>query len=123
MLPQCLAVGITAKEFWDSYPVEIEPYFEAEKIRRRISDEEAWLGGFYTLEAISVALGNAFQKKNTKPLEYRKQPILKELYEKNKPLTQKEIEEKAQQDADRLFHRLEIARFNQELAEKRMSGG
>jgi len=118
-----LAVGITAKEFWDSYPVEIEPYFEAEKIRRRISDEEAWLGGFYTLEAISVVLGNAFRKKNTKPLEYRKQPILKELYEKNKPLTQKEIEEKARRDADRLFHRLEIARFNQELAEKRMSGG
>ena len=75
------------------------------------------------MEAFGIVLFNAFRKKNTKPAEYRKKPIFAELYEKNKPMSQKEIEEKAQRDADRLFHRLEIARFNAELAEKRMSGG
>ena len=123
LLPQCLAVGMTADQFWNSYPVEVEPYCEAQKIRRRINDEEAWFGGLYTLEAISVVMGNAFRKKNSKPIEYRKQPILREIYEKSKPLSQKEIDEKAQREADRVFHRLEIARFNQEVAENRMSGG
>ena len=123
LLPQCLAVGMTEEYFWNAYPIELEPYFEAQKIRRRIHDEEAHVQGLYIMEAFGVVLGNAFRKKNTKPLEYRKQPILKEIEEKNRPLSQKEIEEKAQRDADRLFHRLEIARFNAELAEKRMSGG
>ena len=123
MLPQCLAVGVTEEYFWNAYPIELEPYFEAQRIRRRIHDEEAYFQGLYTLEAFSVVLGNTFRKKNTKPIEYRKQPILKEVDDKNKPLSQRELEEKAQREADRVFHRLEIARFNQELAEKRMSGG
>ena len=114
---------MTEEYFWNAYPVELEPYFEAQRIRRRIHDEEAYFQGLYTMEAISVVLGNAFRKKNTKPIEYRKQPILKEIYEKNRPISQKELEEKAQREADRLYHRLEIARFNQELAEKRLRGG
>jgi len=123
VLPQCLAVGVTEEYFWNAYPIEIEPYFEAQRIRRKIHDEEAYFQGLYTMEAFAVVLGNAFRKKNTKPLEYRKQPILREADEKNRPLSPKEAEEKAKRDADRLFHRLEIARFNAELAEKRMSGG
>lgn len=113
MLPQCIAAGMTAAEFWDAYPVEIEPYFEAQKIRRRIHDEEAWISGFYTMEAFSVVLHNAFRKKNTKPIEYMKKPILKE----EKQLSKRELEEKAQREADKVFHRLEIARFNQLLAD------
>ena len=66
---------------------------------------------------------NMFRKKNTKPFEYRKKPLLAEIEEKSRPLSQKELEAKAQREADKVFHRLEIARFNQELAEKRMSGG
>lgn len=119
LLPQCLAVGITAEYFWNAYPVEIEPYFEAQRIRRRIHDEEAWMNGLYTMEAFGIALHNAFRKKNEKPIEYRKQPILYE----DRPLTKRELEEKAQREADKVFHRLEIARFNQELAEMRNSGG
>jgi len=123
ILPQCLAIGVTEEYFWNAYPVELEAYFEAQHIRRRIHDEEAYFQGLYTMEAFAVVLGNAFRKKNTKPIEYRKRPILKEADEKNRPFSQKELEEKAQREADRVFHRLEIARFNQELAEKRMSGG
>lgn len=122
LLPQCLAVGITVEYFWNAYPVEIEPFFEAQKIRRRIHDEEAYFNGLYTLEALSVVLGNAFRKKNTKPIEYRKKPILAEVEEANRPLSQKELEEKAQREADRIFHRLEIARFNEELANMTAAG-
>ena len=122
-MPSCIAVGMTAEEFWHSYPVEIEPYFEAQKIRRRVHDEEAYFQGLYTMEALSVVLGNAFRKKNTKPIKYRETPILKEIDEKNRPISQKEMEEKAQREADRIFHRLEIARFNEELAQKRLGGG
>lgn len=123
LLPQCLAIGITEEYFWNAYPIELEPYFEAHRIRRRIDDEQAYLQGIYTLEAFSVVLGNAFRKKNTKPIEYRKQPILKEVYEKNRPLSQKELDAKMQREADRVFHRLEIARFNEELARMRNGGG
>ena len=118
LLPQCLALGVTAEYFWNAYPVEIEPFFEAQRIRRRIHDEEAYFQGIYVMEAFSVVLGNAFRKKNAEPIKYRDKPILKEVYDKMRPLTQKELEAKAQREADRVFHRLEIARFNAELAEK-----
>lgn len=123
ILPQCLAVGITEEYFWNAYPIELDPYFEAQKIRRRIHDEEAYVQGIYTMEAFAVVLGNAFRKKNTKPLEYRKNPILKEMDEKNRPMTQRELDEKMQREADKVFHRLEIARFNEELARMRNGGG
>ena len=123
LLPQCIAIGMTADEFWQAYPVEVEPYFEAEKIRRRISDEEAYFAGIYTYKAFSTVLENAFRKKNAKPSEYFKKPILTEIYEENKPISRKEMEEKAQREADKVFHRLEIARFNEELAQMRLGGG
>ena len=123
LLPSCIAVGMTPEEFWHSYPVEIEPYFEAQRIRRRVADEEAYFQGIYMMEAFSVVLGNAFRKKNTKPYKYREAPILKEIDEKTRPVSQKELEERAQREADRVFHRLEIARFNEELAQKRLGGG
>lgn len=118
LLPSCLAVGMTAEQFWESYPIEVEPYFEAQKIRRRVADEEAYFQGIYVMEAFSVVLGNAIKKKNAEPIKYRDKPILKEVYDKMRPLSQKELEAKAQREADRVFHRLEIARFNAELAEK-----
>ena len=71
------------------------------------------------MEAFGVVLHNAFRKKNEKPIEYRKQPLLTE----NRPLSKKELEEKAQREADKVFHKLEIARFNEELARMRNGGG
>ena len=109
---------MTEEYFWNAYPVELEPYFEAQRIRRMVHDEEAYFQGIYVMEAFSVVLGNAFRKKNAEPIKYRDKPLLKEIYEKNRPLSKREMEEKAQREADRVFHRLEIARFNAELAEK-----
>lgn len=41
-------------------------------------DEISFFQGFYTYEAVAIAVGNAFRGKGKKPMEYRKQPILAE---------------------------------------------
>jgi hypothetical protein len=39
-------------------------------------DEIAYFDGFYTYEAVEIAVWNAFRGKGQKPVEYRKKPIL-----------------------------------------------
>lgn len=67
--------------------VDLRVYDDAQKLKIQMQDEMAYLSGIYTYEAISTALSNAFRKKGSKAIEYRKQPILAEQRE----LTQEEI--------------------------------
>ena len=48
-------------------------------MKRMAQDERDWLMGVYNFEAFTLAIGNAFRKKGSKPLEYRKTPILHEM--------------------------------------------
>lgn len=41
-------------------------------------DEIAYFDGFYTYEAVAIAVSNAFRGKGQKPIEYRKKPVLME---------------------------------------------
>lgn len=58
---------MSTHEFWDEEPSLFFVYLDAYKERL---NENAWLFGLYTNIAVSTALGNAFRKKNDKPLEY-----------------------------------------------------
>jgi hypothetical protein len=69
---------MTAAEFWDSYPCEIEPYFEAEKLRRLQKDEDNYNLYVYFVNALGVTLHNSFSGKNTKKADYIDKPLLSE---------------------------------------------
>lgn len=58
--------------------MELRYYDDGYKIKRKMIDEMAYFDGYYTYEAVAIALGNAFRGKGQKPLEYRKKPILLE---------------------------------------------
>ena len=90
LLPKCLAVGMTAAEFWNAYPCEVEPYFEAHKLRRLQKDEEQYSLYVYFTNAIEVALYNSFRGKNKKAAEHIKEPLLTE---------HRELTESEKQDA------------------------
>ena len=50
----------------------------------------------YTMEALRVVLSNAFQSKNNNPEQYRDKPIMTEIREKNRILTNEEKEDQIQ---------------------------
>ena len=90
LLPDCIAVGMTASEFWDSYPCEITPYFKAREKQRRMKDEEDFTLYLYFTNAIEVALHNAFRGKGKKPLEHIKEPLMKTYEDEHRELTEEE---------------------------------
>lgn len=92
--------------------VDLTYYDDAFQQQREIHDEEMWLNGFYTLEALNVVLGNFFAPKGAKTKEYRDKPILTEMREKNRVLT----EEEKQEQINILFGNLEIMQRNFESA-------
>lgn len=46
-------------------------------------DDIAYYQGYYTYEAVAIAVSNVFRAKGQKPIEYRKKPILAEDSEEN----------------------------------------
>ena len=90
LLPDCIAVGMTAAEFWNSYPCEIIPYFKAREKQRKIKDEEDYTLYIYFSNAIEVALYNAFKEKGKKPAEHIKEPLLKTYEDEHRELTKEE---------------------------------
>ena len=90
LLPQCLATGLTEDRFWQSYPREIEPYFEAMKIRRKMEDEAQYMQYIYYSNAVEVALGNAFRKKGSKPYEHIQEPLMAKYEKEHHELTETE---------------------------------
>jgi len=93
LLPQCLAAGLSEDRFWNSYPREIEPYFEAMKLRRKLEDESQYMQYIYYSNAIEVALGNAFRKKGSKPYEHMQEPLLAKYEKEHHVLTEDEKKE------------------------------
>ena len=59
-----------------------------------MEDEKSFFDGYYTFEAVSISISNAFRGKGQKALEYRKKPILQEIEDANRPLSDEEIQRK-----------------------------
>ena len=96
-----LAIGVSKHDFYHSTLVGLRDYDEAYKLRRKIQDERDYFVGIYTYEAVSIAIGNAFRSKGSKPYTYRDKSITAELEEKEhlKHLT----DEEKQVHIDNLF--------------------
>ena len=65
-MPYYLSIGVTEEKFWESCPIDLEPYRIAEEKRIENMQIETWLSGRYTYEAVSIAIANGFGKKKYK---------------------------------------------------------
>ena len=60
--PLYMAMGMTYDQFWDGDAMMAKSFREADMIRRRRRNEELWLEGIYTAEALRATVGNMFEK-------------------------------------------------------------
>lgn len=84
-----------------------------------MEDERDYLCGIYTYEAVAVAVSNCFRGKNHKALEYRKKPILHEIEERNKPLSEEELKRQREMFVESLM----LMKTNFELTHKKDAAG
>jgi hypothetical protein len=83
------------EQFWLDAPELVVAYRRADEIRRRRMNEELWLSGIYTMEALASTVGNMFSKsaKHQYPVE-------------PKPITQIEIEERKEREQRERMERM-----------------
>lgn len=87
MFPYYLAIGMTPEQFWDSDPKLATAYRKAYDIKRRRTNEELWLAGIYTSEALAATVGNMFSK--TQKYKYPSEP---------KAITESELQERKERE-------------------------
>ena len=97
---------MTADQFWEEDPWLAAAYRRADQFRNQRRSEEMWLQGLYNFNAVSLAIGNAFRKKGTKPQKYLEEPI------RLLPLSEAEKQARAEEERKKT-----IAYFNR-LADK-----
>lgn len=89
-------MGYTYWEFWEMNPRILKPLVEGYRLRKKSIDENNWILGGYVYSAVSLALGNAFRKKNQKSKEYfevLKEPMFKH---DHKEMTEEEKQKRLQ---------------------------
>ena len=62
VFPYYLAVGMTYEQFWHDPPELTTAFRRADEIKKRRVNEELWLAGIYTAEALASTVGNMFSK-------------------------------------------------------------
>lgn len=102
-----LSIGMTYDEFWRGDPWLAKVYRDAQELRERRANVEAWRNGFYMASALSSTVGNMFRKKGQAPVKYMKRPL---------PLNEKEKEEQERQDQLERFER--IKRYMMAISEE-----
>ena len=111
VFPYYLAIGMTAEQFWVDDPWLVKAYRKADEIRRRRINEELWLSGMYTADALASTVGNMFSKKKYK---YPSEP---------RPITMMEIEERKERERQAKAERLKAAFIARALNVNRKLGG
>jgi hypothetical protein len=98
-----ISIGMTYEQFWHGDVWLAKVYRDAEELRERRANAEAWRNGFYMASALSSTVGNMFRKKGSKPIKYMDRPI---------PLTQKEKDEYEYQRAVEAQERIKRMMFS-----------
>lgn len=97
VFPYYLAIGMSYEQFWCSDPALVIAYRRADEIRKRRMNEELWLAGIYTAEALASTVGNMFSK--TK-YYYPDEP---------KPITMAEVEAKREREQRAKMEKIKAA--------------
>lgn len=77
---------MTYEQFWIDDPRLVKAYRRADEIRKRRMNEQLWLAGIYTSEALASTVGNMFFKQK---YQYPSEP---------KPITAAEVEERRERE-------------------------
>lgn len=116
-MPHYLAIGVSWERFMDSCPKELEPYDIAYKKRLREQDYLQYLWwGKYGVSAVYVAVEHCLAGKKAKS-KYVDKPVLKEMEEQNKPMSEEEL----QKQRELFVAKLEVMKTNFELNHKKES--
>ena len=83
-----MSYGMTYEQFWHGKPEMAKFYAETHKRLMQEQNQMMWVNGMYTLNALQVALNNAF---NTHKIKYEEKPF--EIFPKTEIEKQAEIEE------------------------------
>lgn len=87
VFPYYLAVGMTYEQFWHDLPELAAAFRKADEIKKRRVNEELWLAGIYTAEALASTVGNMFSKGSK--YQYPSEP---------KPITVSEAQERQERE-------------------------
>ena len=87
VFPYYLAVGMSYEQFWYDPPELVIAYRRADEIKKRRVNEELWLAGIYTAEALASTVGNMFSKGSK--YQYPSEP---------KPITMSEVQERQERE-------------------------
>jgi hypothetical protein len=86
-------MGMSYTQFWEDEPKLCEAYRKADEIRRKRMNEELWLNGIYTAEALASTVGNMFSKGTKHHYPSEPKPITKD-----EVLERREREQKAKME-------------------------
>ena len=87
-------MGMTYDQYWYGDPLMVRAFYKADQLRRERMDEEAWLFGIYTMNALNVIVGNALKKSGAPPVDYPKEPYMATYNrEKERERTEREKEQ------------------------------
>lgn len=84
-------MGVSYETFWHLTPKKLEYFLKAYKTKIKMQDEQMWIMGMYIQSAVGTAVEHCLAGRKAKS-EYIDKPILKDIEERNKPLTEEEIQ-------------------------------
>lgn len=85
---------MTYEQFWIDDPALTKAYRKADEIRKRRMNEQLWLAGIYTSEALASTVGNMFSKQK---YQYPSEP---------KPITEAEVAERREREQKARMERI-----------------
>lgn len=116
VFPYYLAFGMSYEQFWYGSPELVIPYRRADEIRRRRRNEELWLAGMYTADALASTVGNMFSKQK---YQYPSEPRPLTLDE---ALERRERERKAKEEKIKAAFTARALSVNQRMGAKQDDG-
>lgn len=100
-----MAIGMTYEQYWDGDVRSVKAFLEAEKLRRKRQNEQAYIMGAYIYEALcDVSPLFLDLNKKKKPIPYRKEPFgLSEEKPKADKADKEQLEENERLKAELFF--------------------
>lgn len=111
VFPYYLSIGMTYDQFWYDEPRLVRSYRKADELKRRRMNEELWLAGMYTADALSATVGNMFSKKKQK---YPSEP---------RPITEIELRERKERERNLKMEKIKAAFTARALSVNKNFGG
>lgn len=105
-------IGVSEEKFWDSIPIEMEPYRKMDELQEQRIDYHMWLMGAYVTNAVGVAVGNVLSGKNKAKAQYLDKPF---------SMIEKEQEEDTSADDFNKFAAWAVV-YNENLKDKGKQG-